>query len=586
MAENVLETRIQLRYGTYTQWMTSSVILKRGEAAVCAFPEDRSVDAMSNITPANTPPAIGIKIGDGVHYFNELPWVQGVAADVYKWAKSSVKPSYTASEISGLQSFIEENFHLSGDVTIAPRIYQIVQGTGDNINKYYLRYKENNENSAWVIDTNNPIDLEAYAKVAEWIGIMVDRFPTLGTFTAQQTNSIIGQLNYTDEEQDNQFVTSVSEEAGIISVSRTRPTFNNISGTAAPNQGGTGRNSLTEDSVLVGNGTDPVKLIPIAESIANNNHLVPNNLIKAYVDNAVAGLSGAMHFVGDATVVINNNSSVDPRINNYDFSRALPGDVILYDAKEFVWTGSNWRLLGDEGSYAIKGSIKDVDISPDAEIQQSKIAGLSDTFDTKVDKVDGKSLTSNDFTNELKEKLDNIDENAQTNSIEHIYLNGEEVRPTTIESVHKVVNLEVNEFDETSQTKLSGIQAGAQVNTIEHIIYDGETIIPDENKTITINSDPHTEHENKIEQIFINGVEWTPNADKQVKITIDQAALNLNVLEGATVPNVQGNAREDVTQVQKKLELARIAVTGDVKDLNQTAETYIILNCGSSTEVV
>jgi hypothetical protein len=75
-----------------------------------------------------------------------------------------------------------------------------------------------------------------------------------------------------------------------------------------------------------------------------------------------------MHFVGDATVVITNGSSVDPRIPEYNFSNALAGDVILSDAKEFVWTGSSWRLLGDETSYAIKGSIKNADIADDADI--------------------------------------------------------------------------------------------------------------------------------------------------------------------------------------------------------------------------
>jgi len=74
----------------------------------------------------------------------------------------------------------------------------------------------------------------------------------------------------------------------------------------------------------------------------------------------------------------------------------------LSESKEFVWTGSNWRLLGDEGSYAIRGSIKDIDIDAEAEISQSKIAGLENTLNTKVDKVEGKALSSNDFTDELK----------------------------------------------------------------------------------------------------------------------------------------------------------------------------------------
>lgn len=585
MAEHTLETRILLRYGTYTQWMNSNVILKLGEAAVCSFPDDRAVDALSTTTPARTPPAIGIKIGDGQHYFYELPWVQSVAADVYNWAKASTKPTYTASEIGGLQSFIEEHFNISGDVTIAPRIYQIVEGTGDNINKYYLRYKENNEESQWVIDTNNPIDLQAYQKIADWIGIMVDRFPTLGTFTGSQMDSKIANLNVTDTAQTNMFVTAVSESAGIVSVERARPSFSNITGTLGVDQGGTGHNTLTEDSVLVGNGTSQVKLIPIAESIANNNHLVPNNLIKAYVDNAVAGLSGAMHFIGDAAVVITNNSSVDPRINGYDFSQASAGDVILYDAKEFVWTGSSWRLLGDESSYAIKGTIKNIDIADDAEISQSKIAGLNSTFDTKVDKVEGKDLSSNDFTDELKNKLDGIAEGAQKNVIEHILLNDTEVRPTVVENVPNTVNLMIKEFDDNSRAKLANIEAGAEVNKIQKIVYDGTEIVPNENRIVTITSDPHTDHINKIEQIFINGIEWQPNQDKQVRIIIDQSALNLNVLEGATVPGAQG-AREDVPQTAKKLELETIAVSGDIKDLRQTNDTYVILNCGSSTEVI
>ena len=584
MAENILETRIQLRYGTYSQWMNSSVILKQGEAAVCSFPQDRVIDSLSNTTPENTPPAVGIKIGDGHSYFYELPWVQAVAADVYKWAKSSVKPNYTASEISGLQSFIEDTFHISGDITIAPRIYQIIQGMGENANKYYLRYKENNEDAEWVVDANHPIDLSTYATIAAWIEDLPDRYPTLGTFTATQTSRLLGQLNYTDTEQTNKFVTSVSEAAGIISVERAQPDFSNLTGNAAVSQGGTGRTTLTEDAVLVGNGTDQVKLIPIAESIANNNHLVPNNLIKAYVDNATAGLTGAMHFIGEATVTINNNSNVDPRINGYDFSAVQSGDVILSEYKEYVWTGGIWRLLGDEGSYAIKGSIKDADIDADAAIQQSKIAGLDNTFNTKVDKVEGKTLTSNDFTDELQEKLLNIESGAQQNTIEHILVNGSEVRPTTIDGEPKSINLQINEFDSVSQSKLADIEAGAEVNKINKIVYDGVEITPDDNRVVSITSNPHTEHENKIEQIFINNVEWQPNEQKQVRITIDQAALNLNVVEGAQIPN--GIGMEEVAQINKKLQLERIAVSGNVRDLRQSLDTYITLDCGSSTEVI
>jgi len=61
------------------------------------------------------------------------------------------------------------------------------------------------------------------------------------------------------------------------------------------------------------------------------------------------------------------------------------------------------------------------------------------------------------------------------------------------------VNLEISEFTDEAQAKLDGIQDEAQVNKIERIIFDGEEVVPDSNKVVTITSDPHTEHVNKIE---------------------------------------------------------------------------------------
>ena len=90
-----------------------------------------------------------------------------------------------------------------------------------------------------------------------------------------------------------------------------------------------------------------------------------------------------MHFIGEATVNIINNSSIDPQISGYNFRQVRPGDVILGSNKEeYVWTGSNWRLLGDEGSYAVKGSITNADIADEANISINKIYNLSDLLNT------------------------------------------------------------------------------------------------------------------------------------------------------------------------------------------------------------
>ena len=586
MAENILPIRIQLRYGTYAQWMNSNVILKLGEAAVAAFPNSRTIES-SNSIPENTPPAIGIKIGDGQHYFSELPWVQGIAADVYAWAKQVTKPAYTASEIEGLDTYIEEHAGGGGGSggTTVTRQYQITQGTGSNANRYYLRYRDSND-SSWITDTNHYIDLHTFVEIADWIGEDVNNFSSLGNRTEDHIQYDLSLINVNDSEQSNYVVTAVSQSGARISTVKRQLGFSYINGTVSVPKGGTGVTTFEPGEVLIGNGDNPILTKPIATEVGANTDLVYNYAVKAYVDQATAGLTGAMHFIGEATVAI--TGAVDPRINDYNFSQAQEGDVILWDAKEYVWTGSTWRLLGDEGSYAVKGSITDVDIAQEANIQQSKIANLSETFDTKVDKVEGKALSSNDYSDEDKQKLDGIEAGAQRNTIEHIFLNDTEVYPTVESGLANSVKLEVDEFDEDSRAKLAAIENEAQVNKIEHIVVDGQEIVPS-NKTVTITSDPHTEHINVIEGISINGIDQYPDANKKVNITLDQAALNLDVIAGARVP-ITANTYEDVNVTivngVKKLDLARVAKTGLISDTQQTQNTYFTIYCGTSTDVV
>ena len=94
MASKTLKTRIKLKYDTLTNWQGdgADVVLLKGEVAICEVPTGGSLEQV-------TPPAILFKVGDGVKTFAELPWVSGLAADVYAWAKAATKPTYTASEV-------------------------------------------------------------------------------------------------------------------------------------------------------------------------------------------------------------------------------------------------------------------------------------------------------------------------------------------------------------------------------------------------------------------------------------------------------------------------------------------------------
>lgn len=598
MAENVLETRIQLRYGTYSQWMNSDVILKQGEAAICAFPQNTVIEGLTNNSPDNTPPAIGIKIGDGYHYFPRLPWVQAIAADVYNWAKQQSKPTYTASEIQGLQDFVENAVDVIYSGDIEPKLYRLFK---DDSGNYYLQSRSE-DNDDWVTDTSNYIDMSVLNKIATWLGSPLDDYWTLQSYLGYRVNEKFNALNYTDTVDQSKVVTSVNQVNGLINVVHSPMYASNLTGTVDVAHGGTGVSSFDAESVLVGNGTEPLKTRLIENVLTDDNNLATNKAIIRYITNATAGLTSAMHYIGEASVVITNGSAVNPQIDGYSFSGAQPGDVITYNQAEFVWTGGNWRLIGDEGSYAIKGSITDVDIADDANISQYKINNLTTDLSNKVDKVDGKILTSNDFTDEYKTKLNNIEEEAQKNVIEHIYINGTEAVPTVVEGKPNSLSLRVSALSEEEEDKIYSIEYGAQVNKIEHIFLNEVelpiTTVKELDKSIHIKINEFTDEEkqklegiesgaqvNNIERISINGTQYTP-VDKEVSITIDQAALNLNVLEGAQIPTISGMDKEEIEQVQKKLQLARIAATGDVKDLKQTIDTYIILDCGDSTTVI
>ena len=592
MADHILQTKIQLRYGTYAQWMNSQVILMPGEAAIATFPEARAVEHLSNTEPLNTPPAVGIKIGDGEHYFSELPWVQAVAADVYNWAKSMSKPTYTAQEIQGLESFIENHGGGGSSGATNTRYYALARGTGDYINRYYLQYK-NSVDGNWILDTEHYIDLDDFATVVDWIGSDVETFPSLGNRTEQHIQYDLSLLSRTDSEQAGMFVTAVTQTNGQVAAEKKRLLFDDVTGVNPVSKGGTGNSSFETGEVLIGNGENALTTLAIDDELDNNRHLAYNFAVKRYIDQATAGLEGAMHFIGEAGVDPLTNR--DPQISGYNIQNVSPGDVILWDYKEYVWTGLGWRLLGDEGSYAVKGSIVNADIADEANIAQSKIFNLVEDLADKVDKEEGKGLSSNDYTDEEKLKLRGIEDGAQRNKIDHILLNTVEVVPRTVDGEPNTVELNISEFDAQSRAKLETIAPYAQVNAIETIAINGRNQTIDE-KRVDLVFNEFTDalkqklegietgaQVNTIEHIAFNGQEITPN-NKTVNIALTAQSLNLNVIEGAQIPGAE--SAEDVSVIDQQLQLARIAATGNVTDLLQTNNTYIILDCGSSVEVI
>jgi hypothetical protein len=102
---NEINVRIKHKYDKYANWLTSEIVLGEGELAIAEIPSPQTFEEPDGSTVL-TPPAIGIKVGNGEKKFNELPWIQSTAGDVYAWAKEAEKPVYNAEEIEGLEEYI------------------------------------------------------------------------------------------------------------------------------------------------------------------------------------------------------------------------------------------------------------------------------------------------------------------------------------------------------------------------------------------------------------------------------------------------------------------------------------------------
>lgn len=82
--EKILNTRIQLKYDSYKNWVEKNPTLLSGEVAIAYLPP-RPETEHTNPAPAAVASATLIKVGPG--QFNSLPWLSATAADVYDWAK-------------------------------------------------------------------------------------------------------------------------------------------------------------------------------------------------------------------------------------------------------------------------------------------------------------------------------------------------------------------------------------------------------------------------------------------------------------------------------------------------------------------
>lgn len=222
----------------------------------------------------------------------------------------------------------------------------------DSTHKYWYRDQGYNTNTTYTFDGTYNSSTNKVATVST---------VTNAINALDVDNATSGNGNHITGFAKSKTLASLTETNGIIAAS-----FQDIeiaaskitSGILGVARGGTGAETFTSGQVLIGNGTSAVTTKAIDTTVTTNSS---NLITSGAVASAISGLTGAMHFIGVATVEITDGGTENPTINNYNFgtngANATKGDVVLYNNKEFVWTGSAWEELGAEGSHALDTAV-------------------------------------------------------------------------------------------------------------------------------------------------------------------------------------------------------------------------------------
>ena len=639
----VFQTRIQLKYDTYENWSRNNPVLKAGEMAIATVASGERQD-MTNL------PNIVLKVGDGTSHYNDLNFVSALAADVHKWAKEKTKPVYDASEITGLADYIAERSDFDTDTQ-----YQLVAVSGATY-KYQLQSRAF-ANGAWgewanvdgqVIDFSgadtrlksledtvagltgesgsiqgaitaaiNGLD-STKSQVAGADGLALEVVQENGVITgisgsiAEGTYDAAGAAQGVKDEL-NPLITTAKAQAdkGVADAAAAKKAADDASAKVDSSI-----NSLDYTAYVAGEATGTT--VSFVGTISEANGLISaekRDLVFASAYNpetnkaatvadittAVADLNGAMHYVG-------KEEKLPTDVSGYK-----AGDVIIVGITEYVFDGTKFDELGDEGAIGaalagLKGestntagkTVKKVTQANGVvtvEYQDISINGTQ----VQVPKADG-----TEGTETLNARLDAIKAGASSDVsalAERVDANASAI--DTLNGGIKVTGSVENKIDtivQTLHTPEAGVKgSGNGVNvTVKQAsgIVTGVTVSVDANTYDAYGAADAVLGKNT-DAAGAATVHGANKAAAEAKAAadaasakVDNAVKGLNGTVQATALSATDGSFGVLTKVvedagvinqEKSTEIVlhKVAKSGKIDDLGQTA--YIVFDCGSSS---
>lgn len=558
MANTVLQTRIQLKYDTYTNWQTNNPVLRKGELGIAEVPAETGA--------TQGEPAVLIKVGDGTSNWKDLKYITGLAGDVYAWAKAATKPTYTANEISGLSNYI------SGQIKDTDTQYTI-KLEGRTV-KLFSKNKEDADFG------ETPI---ASVTIPETTYTLITGV-TNGTVKFNGTEVPVAGLKSAAYAEASAF-DGAGSAAAVLGEATDAASANTVHGAKAaaaaaqatanaamPKAGGTFTGAVTLSGAPTANlhaatkkyvdeakasavstaaadattKANAAKDAAAADATSKANQALTN--AKAYADEKTAGLTGAMHYKGAVEAW--------PPTGAY-----VSGDVVLYGSKEYVYDGKSWHELGDEGSHVLK---------------TQKVNGHALSGDITLTAADVGAATSADITSAI-EALDVAAKGGAGKYIQSIQeTNGkisavEASMPTALKNPN-ALTFGTKTYDGSAAQTITAADLGAITDISgkqDSLTFDG-TYNAATNKAATVSTVTNAINNLNVKDAEVTGEVVSAVSETNGKITVTRRAL----IE-ADIPTIG---------VAKVSGLAKVATSGKIDDLTQTA--YIIFDCGSSSTVI
>jgi hypothetical protein len=326
----------------------------------------------------------------------------------------------------------------------------------------------------------------------------------------------------------------------------------------------------------------------------------------ADVHDAVVDLVGVMHFEGVTTT--------DPATGTVTINGSVltpaKGDIVIYGIKEYIYDGTGWVELGDEGTAA--ALIADLDM-PEVTVGESKTLSFikqdngvvsAEAVAIKIgeSQVTGlvedlaalnKAITDEATTARAAEKA-----NADAIGV----INGTDTGKSMREVAVEVANSAVENLDSSDSAEAGNYVTGVTITN--GVISVSEEALPTLSGSTTAASNPTAEIATVIASVSpsahtVNSTSISNVVTKvaldRVDKNIDDIEANINSMGGTVVASSAeaGSGLKGLTEVSaskgslsggKAIALSNVAVSGKIEDLSQDA--YVIFDCGTATTVI